>query len=340
MQPKDILEIGNFMTARILFSAVDLDIFKQLNDPSTSAEVASATQLNEEFATRLMNSLVAMGVLNLADGRYSIPDSLKVALGYDNHSMIPMLKHRSNLWRTWSQLDDIVRAGKNYYDLTGEGRRGGDTFDSFIRAMAVSGRAVALETVAKLDLTGVKRFLDIGGGPATYVIEFCRALPDAEFFILDVPGVKEIATDFLTEAGMQDRVKFIIGDSLVINPGDVVSDEGEKFDMIFSSNLIHAFSYEKTRLFVERSGTWVAPGGQIAVKDFYLNDDRVTPARAAMFDINMLVNTPGGRCYTWGEIELMLSGLKDSSGNDMVENLSRIEITDDISGISVAKIKS
>jgi len=338
MKPHELLELGNFQNARILNAAVELDIFKHLCAPSTSAEVASATGLNAEFTGRLLNALVALEVIDKNGDKYSVPKSLRDALGDGTESYLPMIKHRINLWRTWNKLDEIVKAGKNYYDLTGEGRRGGDTLNSFIRAMAVAGNATALETVSSLDLTGVKKVVDIGGGPAIYAIAFCNALPDAEVYILDMPGVREIAMDFLADAGYKDRIKFITGDALTIEPDFVVSNDGEKFDLIFAGNLIHAFSYDKTRLFLERCALWVAPGGQIAVKDFYLNDDRVSPARAALFDINMLVNTPGGRCYTWSEIEGMLMVLKDIDGNPIVDSVSRIQIDDDISAIAVARI--
>ena len=41
--------------------------------------------------------------------------------------------------------------------------------------------------------------------------------------------------------------------------------------------------------------------GTLAVHDFVLNDRRTGPPQAAVFAVNMLVNTPGGNSYTLAE---------------------------------------
>jgi hypothetical protein len=51
----------------------------------------------------------------------------------------------------------------------------------------------------------------------------------------------------------------------------------------------------------------VAPGGRIVVQENTVEGDRTQPKEAALFAINMLTATPGGRTYTeteirgWGE---------------------------------------
>jgi hypothetical protein len=48
------------------------------------------------------------------------------------------------------------------------------------------------------------------------------------------------------------------------------------------------------------------PGGTVAVQEVPINDDMASPPRGALFAVNMLVNTPEGRCYPLAEIEEML----------------------------------
>jgi len=339
MDRNTLLEIGSFRNTRILYSAVDLELFKYLDKPATAADIAGEIGLNAEYVTRLLNALVALDILVKKREYYEIPGNLKEPLGYGTRSIIPMLRHRDNLSYNWRSLPDIVRAGKGYYELTGDERRSGDAFTAFIRAMATSGNEIAAESAAMLASPDVKKVLDIGGGPAIYAIEFCAAMPQADVFILDRPGVEEIASDYLIEAGLKDKVKFITGDALTIETKDMIEDDSEKFDLIFTSNVIHAFSYDETRRFLDQCARWVVPGGRIAVKEFYLNDDRITPPHAALFDINMLVNTTGGRVYTWSEIEKMMYALQDVDGEPLTENVSRIKLSDDSSGIVIAHVK-
>lgn len=38
------------------------------------------------------------------------------------------------------------------------------------------------------------------------------------------------------------------------------------------------------------------------IREFLLDDDRTGPLESLMFAVHMLVNTPAGRCHTFGEI--------------------------------------
>ncbi|MEJ2255310.1 MAG: hypothetical protein P8Y75_13295, partial [Nitrospirota bacterium] len=44
------------------------------------------------------------------------------------------------------------------------------------------------------------------------------------------------------------------------------------------------------------------PGGRMAVQEFPVSDDRTSPPEGALFAVNMLVNTHGGRTYPAKEI--------------------------------------
>ena len=55
------------------------------------------------------------------------------------------------------------------------------------------------------------------------------------------------------------------------------------------------------------------PGGSILIHEFILENTKDAPEFAALFSINMLINNPGGRSYSEGELETMLlnAGVKD-----------------------------
>jgi hypothetical protein len=66
------------------------------------------------------------------------------------------------------------------------------------------------------------------------------------------------------------------------------------------------FSPEENRSLIRRAGRALAPGGQLVIHDFILNPDRTGPPQAALFAVNMLVNTPGGNSYTAGDYRTWL----------------------------------
>ncbi len=47
----------------------------------------------------------------------------------------------------------------------------------------------------------------------------------------------------------------------------------------------------------------INPGGKLIVQDFFLNQDQKSPQFAAIFALNMLLHTDGGRTYTFDETE-------------------------------------
>ena len=86
-----------------------------------------------------------------------------------------------------------------------------------------------------------------------------------------------------------------------------VDDIGDDYDLILLSNIIHSLGKDAmTRLF-KKSYRALKLGGQIVVKDFILNEDMVSPKNSALFAINMLSVTQEGRCYTYSEIEKLLT---------------------------------
>jgi ubiquinone/menaquinone biosynthesis C-methylase UbiE len=337
MNLEELLNLSYFQKSRILLSAIELDIFPTLSAPVSAEDLAAHFDYNVGATQRLLNALVAMGVLRLDDGRYRLDDGLSDALGEGPTSVIPMLKHRARLWRVWSSLTDVVKTGKTHYELHEPDFDHWEGLPAFTRAMAVGGRRMAGHTIEALDLDGVKSVLDIGGGPGIYAIEFCKALPDVRVRLLDQVGVQDVASEFIRDAGFQENISFYSGDALDVDVDDVVSSG--QFDLVFMSNLIHAMSPGQIQELFRRCAGWAAPGGRIVVKDFFLDDTRTSPENAAIFSINMLVGTPDGNSYTWSETEEWLRAAGDVSGESRVKDVTRIVMKDGYSGIIEARLK-
>jgi hypothetical protein len=60
---------------------------------------------------------------------------------------------------------------------------------------------------------------------------------------------------------------------------------------------------------IEKSRNALNHKGRTVVQEFYIDQSRTYPVQSALFSINMLVNTEGGRCYSSGEI---MSWLKEA----------------------------
>jgi len=337
MKLEELLNLSYFQMTRILLSAVELDFFPLLIEPHSASDVAAKRDLDARATPRILNALVGLGVLTLNDGKYVVPEELRDALGDGPGSVVPMFRHRARLWKTWSSLTEVVRTGRTHYDLHDPEFNHWEGLSNFTRAMVVSGRKLAAETVSEIDLDGVTRVLDIGGGPGVYAIEFCKARPDINVCILDREGVHEVASEIIEGQGCSDRISFIHGNAIEMDVDSVTSDG--KFDLIFMSNLIHAIAIPGIIELFRRCTLWCSPGAKIVIKDFFLDDTRTKPQQAAVFAINMLVGTSHGDSYTWNETEGWLNDLVNADNEQAVTGISRVLLSDKYSGMIVAQMK-
>jgi len=102
-----------FQASRVLLTAVELNIFGALGaDERGSAEVAEALGTDPRATDRLMNALVALGLLEKEGGRFRNTAAARENLvpGVPGGSA-EALMHNVRLWDTWSGLTESVRTG-------------------------------------------------------------------------------------------------------------------------------------------------------------------------------------------------------------------------------------
>jgi ubiquinone/menaquinone biosynthesis C-methylase UbiE len=141
--------------------------------------------------------------------------------------------------------------------------------------------------------------LDLGGGPGTYAVHFCLHNPGLRATVLDLPASRPYAERTIADFGLEDRVGFV--------PGDYVHEEVQgSYDVVWMSHILHGESPQDCESIVAKAVRVLATGGQILLHDFILEDTGDDPPFPALFSLNMLVATEGGRAYTQTELESML----------------------------------
>ena len=197
-----------------------------------------------------------------------------------------MLRHADHLWKSWSGLDEVVKTGM-------PNRTGGREYDTFIRAMHNNAVVRARKVIAALDLRGVARALDLGGGPGTYSMELARKRIIVTLF--DMPEAVAVAKQIVGEQKTK-QIHFLEGD---FHTDDIRSG----YDLVFLSQILHSNSVEDSVRLIGKARDALNPGGLIAIHEFLLKKNRAFPATGALFSVNMLVNTPAGRSYTVEEMK-------------------------------------
>ena len=294
--PADIRELANsFRASRVLLSAFELKIFSVLDKHMmTSKEVSKKIYTDARATDRLMNALCSIGLLKKVKEKFYNSDLSSKCLVEGKPEFMGNLYHTNHLWNTWSFLTDSVKKGSSFKgDQNKKDRE--EWIEDFIAAMHYRGVNQGKIISMMIDLTNVKKMLDVGGGSAAFSLEFVKKNPSIKAVVLDLPHVIPLTKKYVKGAGLSDNFNFIEGDYLT-------KEFEDNYDLILLSAIVHINSYEQNKRLVKKCADALNKNGMIIISDFIMNDDRTQPQHGALFSINMLVGTSNGDTYTENEI--------------------------------------
>jgi (2Fe-2S) ferredoxin/SAM-dependent methyltransferase len=283
----------SFMASRAWLTALELDVFTAVGSGASAQWLAARLRTDARATEMLLNALVALNLLTKSGDLFANTPMTARFLSADSpDDGRPGLMHNVELWNAWSTLTECVRRGGSVYrrpsgDLDEESAR------TFMAAVDRTARDSAAQVVRAVG-NGFQRMLDLGGGSATYSIAFAQANPQVCIDVLDLPTVVPVTQEYIRRAGLEARVHTRAGDMRT-------EPFGQGYDLVLLFAITHSFSSEENRDLLGRIYQALAPGGRLALRDYILDSGKTSPAIAALFSLNMLVNTEGGACYSEAE---------------------------------------
>ena len=291
-----------FQAAKMLSVAVDLAVFDFLEESHSAVEAAAWLKADDRAVGIFLNGLAALGLLTKGVDYFQnskIASRFLVRSKDDYRGAI--IIHMQHTWeRGWNGLKDTVLVG-HPKDVDPETwvatrpERDEAEVRAFICGMDAIARDLAPQVATKLPLQGVRRLLDLGGGPATYAITFAQAHPEMQATVFDLPGPVKIARENIAKHGLSARIDTLAGNFLQ-------DDIGSGYDFIWISQILHSHSEAQCHHIIQKAQAALVPGGTLAIQDFFLNPDGCSPPGPALFGVHMLAVTPRGRSYTFGEV--------------------------------------
>jgi (2Fe-2S) ferredoxin/predicted O-methyltransferase YrrM len=293
--PDELLQIiRGFQESRALLSAIELDLFSAVGAGASAQSVAAGCKTNARATEMLLNALAAMGLLIKRDEIfYNTKAGARYLASPSSDNAREGLMHMVHLWPRWSTLTDCVRSGTSILARE-DGERDEDWTRAFIAAMDRNAAERIPHAVRAVDLAGVRRMLDLGGGSGAYAIAFARAAKDLQVEILDLAEVVPITEKYIATAGLSSRIR--------TRPGNLRTGVlGKGLDLVWVSAICHMLDTGENRDLFKRCREALALHGRLVVQDFILAPDKTTPRSAALFALNMLVGTKTGSSYSVDE---------------------------------------
>lgn len=298
----DIFRIsGAYWAGCAVQAGVQLDLFTALHDgPKQAADLAGELGCNVRAFGMLATALTAMGLLEREGDALSVPAEVLALLSRKSPDYVGFIvKHHAHIMPAWTRLTRAVLTGNSTAERSTRFTPEPEEREDFLMGMFNIARLQADRIAEALDLEGRGRLIDVGGGPGTYAIYFCKRNPKLKATIFDLPTTEPFARKTISKYNLEGQVNFVAG--------NFINDELPKgYDAAWLSQVLHGEIPANAAALIKNAAGCLNPGGLLCVQDFVLDDDGRGPEHAALFSLNMLVQTPGGQAYTAREIRDML----------------------------------
>ena len=279
-----------YRAAQVLLTCVDLGLFEAIAaGAATEAEIATAIACDGRGTGLLLNTAVALGLLEKRDGRFANTAMVETCLtrggaGY----MAGSLRLERAFYRRWGRLADAVRTGQRPEEDRGD-EQAGDWARNFVYGLYDMARPVAPFIAEALALAEDRplRVIDVGGCHAAYSLALARRHPLLTATVFELPAVVPFAAEIIAQAGLSDRVS--------VQEGDFQREElGHGYDVALVFGVLNGEPPEGRPALIRKVYSALNPGGRIVLRDYVLDPDRAGPPEAAMFALQMLLATEAG----------------------------------------------
>jgi len=290
---------SGFQGSRVLITANNFRVFDHLETQMTAGQIAKELKTDLRATWILLDALSGLGLLKKQNSRYKNTDLASQFLVTGKpYYQGDIIKHIEALWDNWSGLDTVLKTGKPF--------RKTRNHEAFILGMHNLASIKAAQIIDAIGMKGVKKAIDLGAGPGTYTIEMARRGIDVTLF--DVPETIDVAKAVVHNSsqpplnirggtgGVKGSIDFMKGDF-------IRDDIGKGYDLVFMSQIAHSYSEKDNITLLKKCRKALNPGGRAVIQEFLISDDLTAPLPSALFSINMLVNTEGGRCYSPNEMK-------------------------------------
>lgn len=293
-----------------LHAGCELGLFDHLaKAPGASLpEVGRALALAPHSARGLLFGLSALGLVQADAGRYrnggavagmmadgqwetfKISVRFEAKVGYLGQiDLVESLRTASN-----AGLRRFPGSGPDLYHRLAESAELREIFYEFVSAWS---KMAIPKMIKAVDLSGVGRVLDVGGGDATIAIAMAEALPRLNVTVLELAENADVPRGRIRAAGLDARVDVVERDMFA-------APFPRGYDCVSFVHQLVIWPEDKNQQLIERAYECLPSGGKVVIMSSMSDDGEAGPVISAM-DSAYFLSTPvfGGLIYPWKDYE-------------------------------------
>lgn len=305
--PGAIMQLGTaYWGSKTLLSAVELGLFGILSEsgPLSAVDLRDRLGVHPRSARDFFDALVALGMLNRDDGRYS--NTVETDLFLDPVKptyMGGMLEMGSTrLYGFWGSLTEALLTGQPQSEV----KTGGDFFEKvysdpetlagFTAAMSGLSRAAGEVIAAKFPWRDYGSVIDIGCAQGAVPVAIAQAHGHLTGGGFDLPPVEPIFNSYVAKCGLSERLKF--------TAGNFFDDPLPHADVLIMGHILHDWNLDQKRQLIQKVFDALPDGGAFIVHEAIIDDERRENVFGLLMSLNMLIeglgfDFTGADCQGW-----------------------------------------
>jgi len=288
-----------FRHSSTLVAAIDIGLFTAISEGAHEpAQAAEKLDLPVENAERLMIACASLELLSKEGDRYSnAPDVERYLVETNRAYFGDYLVYQTRAdWDSWKNIANVIKPPKARYETMWKDPQA-------VRAFTVAGYNSSISAGHRLareyNFSDHKLFLDLGGGSGCYSIAACQKHPGLRTIVFDHPYVCNVAEEFISKAGLSDRIK--------THPGNFFeTDYPGGADLISYITPLQVYERDDVQWLISKAVDALVPGGTMLVVEYMLNDDKTGPPDSVFRHLMGLAPGREGRVNTGDEFRQFL----------------------------------
>ena len=219
-----ILQVGlGFWASKALLSAVEMEVFTELSKrPEDLETLRGRLGLHPRAARDFLDTLVALGFLSRADGKYSNTPATDLYLDKHKTSYIGGMLEMANqrLYLHWSHLTEALRTGRQQNESKDE-PGAASPFEAlyadparlkvFLAAMTGISRGANLAIAQKVPWSRYRSFADVGTAQGDLAVQVALANSHLTGTGFDLAEVGPVFEEYVERHGLDGRLRFVAG---------------------------------------------------------------------------------------------------------------------------------
>jgi SAM-dependent methyltransferase len=210
----------------------------------------------------------------------------------------------------WAHLTDTLRTDQPRQELADK-----DLFDAVYadpkRAAIYPAVMSSLSALAIAALTEVfpwtdqRTVCDVGPSQGALLVHLVRRYPQLEGLGFDLPDVAPMFAEYVEQAGVGDRVRFV--------PGGFFADPLPSADVMVMGHILHDWNLDTKRMLLGKAHKALRPDGTLVLYETLIDDERRSNTFGLLMSLHMAIRTRGGFDYTAadGRSWLLEAGFRD-----------------------------